>query len=174
MNCPDREGLAVSALVVLAMLAPCLTRAAEPIGGSDGINVAAAGGTLGVQTGNGVTQFRMTAEGQYGLMKLQPQVELDAAGHIGLLVGDSTTFEIVPAARVRYLADQNLSFYGDGGLGIAFASSSTWGILRFAAGAQYRVTPQVSVMVEPVGLNIYFGSGAGFQYGFALGALYAF
>jgi len=154
------------------------------IGGSNSdIGVFSAGGTVGFQTGNGLTQFRLTGEGQYGLLSLGPQLELDLAGHLGLLVGDSvTTFEIVPEARVRYLIDSRLSLYGDGGLGIAFASvsvgpvssSDTWGVLRFAGGVQYKLTPQVVLVGEPVGLNIYFGTGSGFQYGLAAGVLYRF
>jgi len=151
--------------------------------GPSDVGAVAVGGTVGFQTGNSLTQFRLTGEGQYGLLMLQPQWELDLAGHLGLLVGDSvTTFEIIPEARIRYLVDSKLSVYGDAGLGIAFASisvgpvsnSQTWGLLRFAGGVQYKITPQVILVGEPVGLNVYFGTGSGFQYGLAVGALYRF
>ena len=165
-------------------LAPKIARAAPMTSGSNSdIGAVSAGGTVGFQTGDGLTQFRLTGEGQYGLLRLAPQVELDLAGHLGLLVGDSvTTFEIVPEARVRYILDSNLSIYGDGGLGLAFASfsvgpvssSETWGLLRFAGGVEYKLTPHVVLIGEPVGLNIYFGTGSGFQYGLAAGALYRF
>jgi len=54
------------------------------------------------------------------------------------------------------------------------SSSDTWGVLRFAGGVQYKLTPQVVLVGEPVGLNIYFGTGSGFQYGLAAGVLYRF
>jgi hypothetical protein len=175
---------AASAVLCIALM-PALAQAAGPMvtAGSSDVGAFAAGGTVGFQTGNSLTQFRLTGEGQYGLLMLQPQLELDLAGHLGLLVGDSvTTFEIVPEARIRYLVDRKLSLYGDAGLGIAFASvsvgpasaSQTWGLLRFAGGVQYKITPQVILLGEPIGLNLYFGTGSGFQYGLAAGALYRF
>ena len=171
-----RKHVGTASLVLCIALLPRLSEAKGPMASAGASDVGAfeAGGTIGFQTGNGLTQFRLTGEGQYGLLTLAPQWELDLAGHIGLLLGDFTTFEIVPAARVRYLLDNKLSVYGDGGLGIAFASSNTWGVLRFAGGVQYKLTRQIILVGEPVGLNVYFGTGSGFQYGLAAGALYRF
>jgi hypothetical protein len=140
------------------------------------------GGSLGFQSGNGLTQIRLAAEGQYALSKLAPKVEFDLAGHIGLLTGDSvTTFELIPAARVRYLVDPKLSVYGDGGLGIAFASfsagnvsvSETWIAIRFDGGGQYNLTPNFAVFGE-LGFTVYSGTGSGTQFGLSAGGLYRF
>ena len=178
----SRKLVGTVALVLCSALLPRFAHAA-PAPTTPDVGAFAAGPTIGFQTGNGVTQFRLTGEAQYGLLTLAPQWELDLAGHFGVLFGDNlTTIEIVPEARFRYFLDNKLSLYGDGGFGIAFASvsvgpvsaSQTWGVLRFAGGVQYKITPQVILMGEPVGLNIYFGTGSGFQYGLAAGVLYRF
>ncbi len=155
----------------------------------------ALGPTIGFITGNSITQFRITGEAQYTITELSPRFYLDLAGHVGLFLGgvsgcpagvscSATTFEIVPAARFRYALDNKLSFYGDGGLGVAFFSSTvsvgpfsasvseTWGVFRIAGGIQYKVTPNVILLGEPVGLNVYFGTGSGFMYSLAGGVLF--
>ncbi len=161
----------------------------------------AIGPTVGLATGNSITAFRITGEAQYTLMEIIPKLYLDLAGHVGLQLGGingvgcdfvdcgtTTIFEIAPAARVRYsLLDDKLSFFGDGGIGIAFASlgfgssfgndlsvSETWFLLRFAAGVQYKVAPHIILYGEPLGLNIYIGDGSGFMYSLAGGVLFSF
>src|SRR5271167_479697 len=104
-----RKHVGTASFVLCIALMPALAQAAGPMAaaGSSDVGAFAAGGTVGFQTGNGLTQFRLTGEGQYGLLMLQPQLELDLAGHLGLLLGDNvTTFEIVPEARIRYLVDR--------------------------------------------------------------------
>jgi hypothetical protein len=145
------------------------------------------GGTAGLGFGSGWTSFRVNAGPQYTILQLAPNIYMDIAGHAGLAFGSGLTLiEIVPAARFRYLLNDTISFYGDGGFGIGFASlpsvnvggveygggSQTWGIFRIASGIHYKVTPTIDLVGEPVGLNIYFGTGSSFVYSLAVGALF--
>lgn len=178
-----------SAALAIAIL-PAVTAAAAPVKpatttsysyGSE-IGSFHLGGALGLGLGSDWTAFRIEARPQYTLLQLSPNFYLDIAGHLGFDIGNhgSKLFEIVPAARFRYLLNDKIAFYGDGGAGIAFysmseggfSSSATWGVIRFAGGIQYKVAPTIYLVGEPMGLNIYFGDGSTFVYSLAVGALF--
>ncbi len=164
---------------------------AAPAHGSD-VGQLALGGSLGFGAGDFTTVFKLNGDVQYTLSEISPRVYFDLAGHVGIGFGSSTIlFEVVPKARIRYALDNKLSFYGDGGFGFALwhvsvdfpgfppfippstiSSTNGYALLRFSGGIQYKVTPTVILVGEPVGLNIYLGSGTGFQYSFMVGALF--
>jgi hypothetical protein len=186
--------LAALALAVIPSLA-----SAEPYARENG--TVALGATLGFDTGNSITQIRITGEGQFTITDLAPKLYIELAGHLGVMFGSESVqqgfsspsaiaFEAVPAARLRFALDDKLSFYGDVGLGIAYfafgstsiqtgggtftigGGSQTWGLFRIALGVQYKVTPRIFLFGEPVGLNVYVGTNSGFMYSLAIGALF--
>ncbi len=147
------------------------------------------GGTLGPQFGTDYSAFRFTLEMQATLAQLGPRVYFDLAGHVGFILGsfgfgNLDIIEFIPAARFRFLLpDERLSLYADIGLGPAFAVFSYpaftfasvtygWGNFRMAGGIQFKVTPTIALWAEPVGLNVYFGTGSEFMYSMAFGALF--
>jgi hypothetical protein len=140
---------------------------------------------LGVSAGpdffSSTTGFRVQGDAQYTLFEVAPQLYFDLAGQVaGVFASGVTILELVPKARLRYTLLDPLSLYADAGLGFAFTSlslnggSSTQGNgnLRFAGGLQYKFTPKWSVILEPVGLNIYFGNAAAFHYSILAGFLF--
>ncbi len=160
--------------------------------GSD-VGALALGGSLGFGAGDFPTLFKLNGDLQYTVSEISPKTYFDLAGHVGFGFGSHTfIFEMVPKARIRYAVDSKLSLYGDGGLGFALehvsgvdvfdpftgqtitvgGGTNGFGLLRFSGGIQYKVTPTVILVGEPVGLNIYFGSGTGFMYSFMVGALF--
>ncbi len=186
---------AASAALALALApgraaaAPAAARAA-PARYSDAGQLAA-GVALGFGVGDVTTLFKVNGEVQYTVSQISPTTSFDLAGHLGLGFGSSAfLFEALPKARFRYSVDGRLSLYGDGGIGFALwhvtapdivtpfgtlpgASTDTpYALVRFAGGIQYKVSPSVILVGEPLGLNIYFGSGSVFQYSLMLGALF--
>ncbi len=99
---------------------------------------------------------------------------------------DANVFELVPAARVTYVATPRVSLYADGGLGLVYTAARTYlppaaaglktdlvedgvgGVLRLAGGLVFTPSPALRVGVEVIGLHIRFGDGPGT--GFALAA----
>ncbi len=165
------------------------TLAARAAGGGGRYEVGSVwlGGTIGPQFGSGFTAFRITAEVQATLAELGPRAYFDLAGHWGGIFGgvgfgNLAIIEFIPAARFRFVLQDKVSLYGDFGIGPAFAifsfpapfsgTTEVWGNFRIAGGIQYRVTPTVALWAEPLGMNIYFGSGSEFMYSLAFGALF--
>ncbi len=141
------------------------------------------GGSLGADIFSSTAGFRIQVDGQYALYEVAPWLYLDLAAQMaGVFASGMTILELVPKARLRYVALDPLILYGDAGLGFAFSSLAAaggsdahlWGDLRFAGGVQYRLTPELDLVVEPVGLNVYFGTGSAFHYSILAGILYRF
>jgi opacity protein-like surface antigen len=140
------------------------------------------GASVGPDFFSSTTGFRVQGDLQYTLFEVAPRMYLDVAAQVGAVFasGVTTIDFIVPKARVRYTFLDPLQLYGDAGLGLAFTSVSVpggsdtnlLGNLRFAGGAQYKLTPDLSVTLEPVGLNIYFGTNSAFHYSILAGILY--
>jgi hypothetical protein len=103
----------------------------------------------------------------------------------------SVRFELVPSARLLLSLSREISLYGDGGLGFGYyhaslenvpvgtpvptTSTDATAVFRLAAGGSYALGDQFRFLVEPVGLNFYFGSGGStFVYSLLLGASYRF
>jgi hypothetical protein len=140
----------------------------------------AIGGLAGFGVGD-FTTFKLHGEGQYTLLPLAPKMSLAIAGHVGLDLKDSYLgLEFVPKGRVLYTLDDKLAFYGDVGFGLAIIHVSAGnlsetdlaGLLRFAGGAEFKLTEGIYLVGEPVGLNLYFKSGSAFQYSILVGALF--
>lgn len=139
------------------------------------------GASLGPDFFSSTTGLRLQGDAQYTLLEVSPRVYLDFAGQFaGVFASGATILDLVPKARIRYALLDPLSIYGDAGLGLAFASLSAgpvsetqlWGVLRFAGGLQYQFTPSWAVTLEPLGLNVYFGSNSSFHYSILVGFLY--
>lgn len=100
-------------------------------------------------------------------------------------------FELVPTARVSAPVARDLGLYGDVGLGfqyysVSFSSnlpagfpysataSGAGGLFKLAGGGYYALDPHWRLLLEPIGLNFYFGGGSGFVYTLMFGASYRF
>jgi len=92
---------------------------------------------------------------------------------------DANVFELVPAARVTYVAGPKLNLFADGGLGLVYTAARTYlppiaglqsselvgsgvgGVLRLAAGLEFTPSPGFRVAIQAIGLDIRFGKGPG-------------
>jgi opacity protein-like surface antigen len=136
-------------------------------------------GWIGYETGD-LDGLQLRVDGVLPIQKLSPQVELSFVGSIGYSylthsvsafgVGTDTTANVlkfVPAARFTLPVNPQLSFYGDAGLGLYWASVSTevdYGLgvttsgsssdvglmFRFGIGGFYKLNPKTQL-----GLSIY-------------------
>lgn len=150
----------------------------------------------------GATTFKLRLEGAMSLQPLSREVGLDIVLPIGLAFwGQDYTvpgfgtysvsyfrFELVPSARFTFPVAREITLYGDAGLGFGYesvtvssnfvvvgaASSGAFGVFRLAGGGFYNLNPQWRLVLEPIGLNFYFGSGSGFAYSILFGANYRF
>ena len=173
-----RAGLAALALAV----APALAAAqggevgSLKLGGSIGL-FASSFDTTGVQ---------LRLDGTYTFSELQPRLYLEGAGHLAAMFGsnDVSVWEAVPKARLRYALSDQLSVYGDVGLGLAIlhvsipdifgggSENTLSAIIRFAGGVLYAIRPdKIWLTLEPVGINVYTASGSGFAYTLLAGVL---
>ncbi len=92
---------------------------------------------------------------------------------------DANVFELVPAARVTYVAGPKLNLFADGGLGLVYTAGRTYlppiaglqtselvesgagAVLRLAAGLEFTPSPGLRVAIQAIGLDIRFGKGPG-------------
>lgn len=147
------------------------------------------GGAIGLVLASGFTGFAVRLPLSYTVAELSPDLYFDVVGHAGLTFGsDQQIYELVPAARIRYVLAPKVAIYGDGGLGLSVIHTSYGGgyyyyyggsdtslgaVLRFAGGFQIPISPTAEFTVEPVGLNIYFnGNGSTFAYSLLVGMLF--
>jgi hypothetical protein len=125
------------------------------------------GPAIGLEIASNTTMFAIRLPMQYVLSEIDHNVFLDFAGHVGASFGsDLQLYEFLPSARLRYAISPKVAIYGDGGLGLAIqhvsaglGDTSVGGIVRFGAGFQVGLTPNMLLMVEPAALSIYFVSG---------------
>jgi hypothetical protein len=181
---PKRPILALSAVLLVALL-PGLVAAQtteRPIFGRYSENGALRmGASVGPDFFSSTTGLRLQGDAQYTLLEVSPRVYLDFAGQFAAVFASGVTvLDLVPKARIRYALLDPLSLYGDAGLGLAYSSLSAgplsntqlWGVLRFAGGLQYQISPNWGVTLEPLGLNVYFGTSSSFHYSILAGFLY--
>jgi hypothetical protein len=150
----------------------------------------------------GATAFKFRLEGAMSLQPLSRDVGLDLVLPLGFAFwGQSYTlpfvggydvsyfrFELVPSARFTFPVAREITLYGDAGLGFGYESvsisstfavpgaeaSGAFGVFRLAGGGFYNLNEHWRLVLEPVGLNFYFGTGSGFAYSILLGANYRF
>ncbi len=140
------------------------------------------GASAGLFASSFSTGFKLNLDGAYTISEIQPRLFLEGAGQIGFMWGSDgvSIYEFLPKARVRYALSDQLSLYGDAGIGLAFihvsvgnfSDTTTCALIRFAGGVQYALMPNIELVLEPVGLNIYPASGSGFAYTLLAGALF--
>ncbi len=193
---------ALAAVTTAALLAPALARAQDQI---DPEWRASAG--LGLSLGTGDEDYSATAirvDAERTLRVLSPTTRLGLVVSLGMthpsgkatvpvafdpytgtfrtaeIAWDANAFELVPAARVAYAASPSVSFYADGGLGVAYTATRVdvppearalgisggpgdgiAGVLRLGGGLLWSPTAALRVAVEAVGLHARFGGGVG-------------
>jgi hypothetical protein len=191
-----------------SVLEPEPTLAAEPVDGGWRI-----GSALGFEFGMGDWEYdsvKVRIDAQRTIQQLSPVSTLSFVGSLSVahpagtktvpvvidpfsgivqsetLEWDANVFELVPAARVTYVATPRVSLYADGGLGLVYTAARTYlppaaaglktdlvedgvgGVLRIAGGLVFTPSPALRVGVEVIGLHLRFGDGPGT--GFALAA----
>jgi hypothetical protein len=164
------------------------------------------GAALGLEVGLGDEDYnavKVRMDAQHDLQRLSPVASLAFVASLGIshvsgtasvpvvvdpILGvfqnatiewDANVFELIPAARVTYAASPQLSFFGDGGLGLVYTAANVrvppsaagrgtdlvedgvGGVLRLAGGLVFSPSPALRIAVEAVGLNIRFGNGPG-------------
>jgi hypothetical protein len=141
------------------------------------------GGWIGYEMGD-LDGLQLRVDGVMPIQKLSPQLELSFVGSIGYsYLSDSAygvdvtgnVLKFVPAARFTLPVSPEISFFGDAGLGLYWASVSTdidYGfgtasasdsgvgfMFRFGVGGLYKVNPRtqvgVSLMLDPMVSGIY-------------------
>ncbi len=151
------------------------------LGRSSEVGALRVGGLVGPDFFSSTTGLRASLEGQFTAAEVAPYLYFDlAAQFAGVFASGATIIELVPKLRLRQVFLGQIHLYGDLGFGVAFQSLSAGttsitnflGDLRLAGGAELRLTPELSLVVEPVGLNIYLGSNAAFHYSLLAGALF--
>lgn len=164
-----RRWLVASALVIsaLALAAPQTTgtgsEAASPLGISAGIGPA-------FSMNNGPLGFRVHARGTYQLDLIQKlSVRLGLGLGFQPAFGNNTSslgFDLLPFGQALIHVLPELSGYFELGLGPTFGSSTATGFgttfssgylgfgTRIGLGAEYKLSPALSVSLEPVGLLI--------------------
>jgi len=169
---------------------------ATPAASSSAPNLSV-GGSLGYEFGN-ADGFALRLDGELPFQMLAPKVALSFVGSLGytrfsenIPYGDVKTnlFKLVPAARFTMPVAPEVDLYGDGGLGLYHysstaktnvpflgtmeASTSGFGfMLRFGAGAFYKINPKVKLSAE-LGLSPYFGDVDTTDFTIMLGAMFA-
>jgi opacity protein-like surface antigen len=170
------------AVAVIAVAAAPALAAAQ--GGSiiSDVGTIKVGASAGLFASSFSTGFKLNLDGVYTFSEIQPRLYFEGAGHLGFMWGSDSVsiYELIPKARVRYALSDQLSVYGDAGLGPAIlhvsfpgGSDDTWTLLiRFAGGVQYAFQPNIYLTLEPLGLNVYTASGSGFAYTLLAGVLF--
>lgn len=159
---------------------------------------------LGVAIGpsfEGATTFKLRLEGGMTLQPISRDVGLDLVLPLGFAFWGQDygspfgsysvsyfRFELVPSARFTFPVAREFTLYADAGLGFAYysvsvssttfpvsaASSGASGVFRLAGGGFYNLNDRWRLVLEPIGLNFYFGSGSGTAYSILFGVNYRF
>ncbi len=117
---------------------------------------------------------KLGIEALYAFGEIAPKLDLDAGARFSFsYLNPFSIFEIVPEARLSSPLSPKFALYGETGLGLGLitggGSTDLSGVLRFAAGGAYALSPKVNLLVEPLGFNIYFKSGSFTTLNVALG-----
>ena len=212
---PTRSPAAKQAAPARAPAAPVVAPepapepAAAPEPADDGWTV---GPVLGFEFGMGDLEYdavKIRIDAQHAIRQLSPEATLSFVGSLSVahpsgnktipvvidpffgvvetakFEWDANVFELVPAARVTYVASSKVSFYADGGLGLAYTAAHVYvpplaaglkpdlvedgvgGVLRLAGGLVFTPSRSLRVAIEAVGLNVRFGNGPGTSFGVA-------
>jgi opacity protein-like surface antigen len=125
---------------------------------------------------------RISAHGMYGFMTLSPEAQIDLGGRVSFAYhgGNALSvwvFDVVPDARIKYSVSDQLTLYGDVGLGLGIMDVSTNSVttlgttiggssdtslvltIQFGGGVSYAITPMLNLVGE-VRFNIYTKSGS--------------
>jgi hypothetical protein len=173
------------------------------------------GASLGLDIASGFTGFVIRPQASYTLLAFGPNLFFDLAGDLGLTFGSGCTgtvslggdlgqqpvcaepgakgsyqiYELVPAARLRWIFIPKFAWYSDLGLGLQVGhysvndqagvepgSETDFGVvIRLASGIRWEVANGIELLLEPVGLSFFLNGGhasSAFHYSATAGALF--
>ncbi len=119
------------------------------------------GGLFGAELGD-ADGYQIRFDGEVPIARLAPNVQVSGVGSFSYsgLEHDLNVIELVPAARLNYLAAPQFGVYGDLGLGFVHAwnhnVSASGATMRFAGAAFYEMTSAVRFVGE-FGIHPHFG-----------------